>query len=277
VRAGFEERGFESTIDDRLSLLVFGAAARRHALPDAGEVVIGRSEDADVRIDDLSVSRMHARLSIGEELLLEDLGSQNGTRCRSHLLEAGQKIEIGAGLTFLVGSTMLVVQGRVPRFFSAEAEPIDPTMLRLHALIERIASEDVSVLLLGETGVGKETLAELLHAKSSRRDRPFVKLNAATFDLLESASGGTAFIDELGDLPHSVQRQLNRAMSLDLDVRFVTATSRDLRAEIARGVLRLDLLRRLSGISLVVPRCTRAVRADPSSDRSRGSAPSTRG
>ncbi|MEJ7728025.1 MAG: sigma 54-interacting transcriptional regulator [Polyangiaceae bacterium] len=166
----------------------------------------------------------------------------------------------------------------------------DRSMQHLHGLVERIAGSDISVILLGETGVGKEVLAELLHTRSPRAPRPFLRLNCAALSdslleselfghergaftgalaakpgLLESADGGTVFLDEVGELPLSTQVKLLRVLedhqvmrvggikTRSIDVRFVAATNRDLEAMVAFGHFRQDLFFRLNGISLVIP------------------------
>jgi len=166
----------------------------------------------------------------------------------------------------------------------------DPAMQRLYRLVDRIADSTISVLLLGETGVGKEVLAETVHRLSSRKDRPFVRLNCAALSeslleselfghergaftgavqakvgLLEAGDGGTVFLDEIGEMPTSTQvkllrvleaRQVLRVGSLKprpIDVRFIAATNRDLEQEVANGVFREDLFFRLNGIPLVIP------------------------
>jgi DNA-binding NtrC family response regulator len=178
----------------------------------------------------------------------------------------------------------------------AEGEPTqeiviaDPAMERLHQLLGRIASGTINVLLLGETGVGKEIFAEQVHRLSPRAARPFLKLNCASFSealleselfghergaftgavqakpgLLEAAEGGTVFLDEVGEMPAAIQakllrvleeRQVRRVGSLKshaVNVRFVAATNRDLEGEMAEGRLRSDLYYRLNGISVVIP------------------------
>jgi DNA-binding NtrC family response regulator len=157
-------------------------------------------------------------------------------------------------------------------------------------LIGRIAASTISVLILGETGVGKEVLAEMVHRRSPRASKPFLRLNCAALSdslleselfghergaftgavaqkrgLLETADGGTVFLDEVGEMPLSTQVKLLRVIEermvtrvgglspKSLDVRFVAATNRDLEAEVARGTFRQDLFFRLNGISIVVP------------------------
>jgi DNA-binding NtrC family response regulator len=163
-------------------------------------------------------------------------------------------------------------------------------MLAIERLVERIAPSTISVLILGETGAGKEVLAGRIHQASPRARGPFVGLNCAALSeslleselfghergaftgaiaakpgLLESAEGGTAFLDEIGELPLAMQvkllrvleeRKVTRVGSVKpraIDVRFIAATNRDLELEIERGRFRQDLYFRLNGVSLVVP------------------------
>jgi len=173
------------------------------------------------------------------------------------------------------------------------ARPIvvaEPSMIRLHLLAERAASSTASVLLLGETGAGKEILAETIHRASSRRDQPLLRLNCAALSeplleselfghergsfsgavqakpgLLETADGGTVFLDEVGELPLPLQAKLLRVLedgevlrvgglkSRRIDVRFIAATNRNLQEASRVGAFRSDLYYRLNGISLVIP------------------------
>jgi DNA-binding NtrC family response regulator len=167
---------------------------------------------------------------------------------------------------------------------------LDDAMVMLHRLIDRVASGEISVLLTGETGAGKEVLAERIHVRSPRRDQPFLRLNCAAVveplmeselfghekgaftgaarakpGLLETAAGGTVFLDEIGELPLALQAKLLRVLderqvwpvgslrARPIDVRFVAATNRDLQDEILRGRFRQDLYFRLSGVTLAVP------------------------
>jgi transcriptional regulator with PAS, ATPase and Fis domain len=175
---------------------------------------------------------------------------------------------------------------------ASDAGPViaDRAMVQLYALVDRVAAGEISILLLGETGVGKEVLAERVHRASRRASGPLVRINCAALSdslleselfghekgaftgalkakvgLLESANGGTVFLDEVGDLPSSIQVKLLRVIERrevmrvgevrprPLDVRFVSATHRDLEAEVARGTFRQDLYFRLNGFSLVIP------------------------
>jgi len=166
----------------------------------------------------------------------------------------------------------------------------DPQMEALHALLKRVAQSDIPVLLLGETGVGKEVFAEGVHNHSARKKGPFLRLNCAALTetlleselfghekgaftgavktkigLLESASGGTVLLDEIGEMPISTQAKLLRVLEAKevirvgdvkarpIDVRFVAATHRDLEGSIEKGVFRKDLFFRLNGVTLVIP------------------------
>jgi DNA-binding NtrC family response regulator/pSer/pThr/pTyr-binding forkhead associated (FHA) protein len=166
----------------------------------------------------------------------------------------------------------------------------DAAMVRVARLLERVADSALNVLLLGETGAGKEVCADLLHAFSARRDRPLVCLNCASLSesllddelfghergaftgaagekpgLLEAGSGGTVFLDEIGDIPLSTQLKLLRVLESrtvrrlgsvkvrTIDVRIVAATHQDLRERITQGQFREDLYYRLDGISVRVP------------------------
>jgi DNA-binding NtrC family response regulator len=163
-------------------------------------------------------------------------------------------------------------------------------MRQLHRMIDRVAASNASVLILGETGVGKELVAEAVHARSKRRERQLLRLNCAALSdslieselfghekgafsgavaakpgLLETADGGTVFLDEVGELPLSTQVKLLRVLeekkvrrvggveARAIDVRLVSATNRDLEREIEGGRFRMDLFYRLNGISIVIP------------------------
>ncbi|MEJ7728822.1 MAG: sigma 54-interacting transcriptional regulator [Polyangiaceae bacterium] len=264
----------------------------------------------------------------GPALAIEDLGSANGTflrgpravppvlRARTSSLEGGDDpppsvrtsddepaLELEPGTVAPIsigdfidlGSTLLVVwpeekAGREPADTAPGVIIRDEAMRRLHEIIARVAVGNISVVLLGETGVGKEVLAATIHRRSPRARKAFVGLNCAAFSetlleselfghekgaftgaaqtkvgLLETANGGTVFLDEIGELPLTLQgkllrvleeRELMRVGALrprKIDVRFIAATNRDLEADVARGLFRQDLFYRLNGISLVIP------------------------
>jgi len=289
-------------------LVIEDAVVRAVALPVTGEIVLGRSQRLEVPIDHVSVSRRHARLRIGASLEIEDLGSRHGTHVRGRRLAPHEPARVHIGDTIQIGRVTIVIRfGRAPDAQPREpacprrrAELViaDPAMRRLASLAERIAATELSILILGETGVGKEALARLVHASSPRAAGPLLTINCAALPealveselfghergaftgavqvkpgLLEAAGGGSLLLDEIGDLPLTVQAKLLRAIEeravrrvggLDLrplDVRLLAATNRDLAEEVERGRFRRDLYFRLNGIALHVPPL-RARRAD---------------
>jgi DNA-binding NtrC family response regulator len=166
---------------------------------------------------------------------------------------------------------------------------VDPQMVEVLAQVDRFARSPMAVLVLGETGVGKEVIAEEIHVRSARKGR-FVPVNCAALTetlleselfghekgaftgavraqegLFEAAEGGTLFLDEIGELPLSTQVKLLRVLedkkvmrvggrtARAIDVRFVSATHRDIEHEVERGAFRQDLYFRLSGITMSVP------------------------
>ena len=166
----------------------------------------------------------------------------------------------------------------------------NPIMLEKLEIIERVAKTDSSVLILGESGVGKEIFAELIHRKSPRNKKPFVRVNCAAIPegLLESelfghvkgaftsaiasrhgrfemADTGTIFLDEIGELPLALQSKLLRVIqerafekvgsdsTVSVDVRILAATNRDIEKQVEKGEFRNDLYYRLNVLPLYIP------------------------
>jgi two-component system response regulator HydG len=258
-------------------------------------VLIGKSEACALRLSDPSASRRHAALSVeGAELHLADLRSTNGTfvgglRVVEAFLRGGEVISIG-------GSRIAVARvGDVKEDSSGPDRfgPLmgaSPQMRRLYPLLERLAHADVPVVIEGETGTGKEVVAEAIHAGGPRADKPFVVfdctavapslLEAALFGhergaftgamashkgVFEEANGGTLLIDEIGDLELSLQPKLLRAIQkrevrrvggdrwIRVDVRVLAATRRDLDREVQAGRFREDLFYRLAVARVELP------------------------
>jgi DNA-binding NtrC family response regulator len=406
-----------------------------YALPEQGEVTIGRGDQCDVRIPDAKASRLHAVLRLGEVLEVVDQGSTNGTKLGDRPIPSRGTASLAVGDVLMIGATVLTLKRvRVPRppmrVYSGDAfralvereraaaggkeagfaivqiqliaddgddahvtrqttlrgdvsvvavETLEATLVevlrptdvvgsyaprvytvllpqtgpdvassietrlrtelrarKLHALvglacyprdgrtleelvevstadlaepvaslasqldqgamkrlapmIDRVAAGHINVLILGETGVGKEVMARTLHVRSTRALGPLVCINCAAFTeslleseifghekgaftgaqqpkvgLLESANGGTVFLDEVGEMPLSLQAKLLRVLEQrevlrvgslrprPIDVRFLSATNRDLEVQIREGRFRQDLFFRLNGIALRIP------------------------
>jgi two-component system, NtrC family, response regulator AtoC len=292
--------------DDALVIVVSAATGVTITpMPRSRRARLGRAADCDIVIEDDSVSRHHAAIDARKPVLaVEDIGSTNGTLVAGRCLTRGQRAELGVGEPFAVGATTIYVlhasatANRAPigvsRRAAAAAAPEavvhDQAMRRLYALLDVIAPSPLSVLILGETGVGKEVFAEAIHRRSPRRDHPLLKLNCAALPesileaelfgyekgaftgaanakpgLFEAATGGTVVLDEVGDLPPATQAKLLRVLETGealrlgsvrpttVDVRIVSATNADLAARVAAGTFRSDLFFRLDGISIVLP------------------------
>jgi two-component system, NtrC family, response regulator AtoC len=234
------------------------------------------------------------------EALVAENGARVAERIRGLLAEAGvdgARVGVATHLVDDCGAEAILdaaSRGARPSVWQArpilasegEGCPMGP----LVRLLERVAPSSLSVLILGETGAGKEVVAETLHRLSTRAGKPFVRLSCAALSeslleselfghergaftgaqqskpgLLETAEGGTLFLDEIGELPPSMQSKLLRVVEerkvlrvgglapRAIDIRLVSATNRDLEAECATGRFRHDLYFRLNGISVVVP------------------------
>jgi two-component system response regulator AtoC len=198
--------------------------------------------------------------------------------------------EDGARPELLFGKLVRGLLGQEDEAPRGELIVVDPAMIRLHRLVDRVAGGKINVLILGETGTGKELIAQRLHQRSPRAEGPFVKLNCAALPealieselfgyekaaftgadrpkpgLIETAHGGTLFLDEVGELSLPIQAKLLRVLEervvqrlgalrpKPVDLRLVSATNRDLQVECGRGAFREDLYFRLNGIAITVP------------------------
>ncbi len=184
----------------RYQLVVFWRDEMRvFDLPRGGELTIGRAEDNAVRIEDPSVSRHHAVVRLGEALVLEDLGGANGTllhdRVRAHstqetldvkqlmreraTLAVGDSIGFGAASAVVRHAPVLELPDLAATSAPQGVVLSDPSMRALYEQAVRAAKSSISILVLGETGVGKEVLARAIHAHSPRSKGPFMGINCA--------------------------------------------------------------------------------------------------
>jgi DNA-binding NtrC family response regulator len=263
---------------------------------DKEEVRIGSMDDNDIVLRDDTVSRYHCKI-VQEDTgyVLVDLQSTNGTfinkvRVREAFLKPG--------CTLAVGGSQL-------KFAAREEEvPIVPSrndrcggivganhrMREIYSIIEKIAPTATTVVIEGETGTGKEVVAQTIHSLSPRQKGELVVFDCGAVPpnlieselfghekgsftgavmtrqgLFELADGGTLFLDELGELPLDLQPKLLRALesrevrrvgsskSVKVDVRIVAATNRNLEDEVRAGRFRQDLFYRLSVVRLRLP------------------------
>jgi DNA-binding NtrC family response regulator len=258
-------------------------------------LAIGRRGHAGFALDDDEVSRNHAELAYDaatDAWIVRDLGSRNGTWIDGACVE---QAALAHGTVLRIGQTLLVAVDVVRPAGAWRPREVPAlrggsfAMQRVRGEIGLTAAHAMPVLVLGETGVGKELVARALHDRSGRTG-PFVPVNCATLPreladselfghaagaftgaatprsgLFAEAHGGTLFLDEIGELPGSVQPKLLRALAVgevravgrtqatQVDVRVIGATHRDLAGDIAAGGFRADLYARLAGWVLRVP------------------------
>jgi transcriptional regulator with GAF, ATPase, and Fis domain len=258
--------------------------------------LIGQSATCALPLTDPLVSRRHVALSIeGNELHLVDQRSTNGTfvnavRVTEAFLKGGETIGVGTSQLRLsqVGDQPTPGLTGSDRFGPLIGG--SPRMRRLHPLLERLALSEVPVIIEGETGTGKEVVAEALHERGPRAGKAFAVFDctavapslveAALFGhergaftgattarrgVFEEADGGTLLIDEIGDLEPSLQPKLLRAVErsevrrvggqgfTQVDVRILAATRRDLDQEVQAGRFREDLFYRLNIARVELP------------------------
>jgi len=272
--------------------------------PDAGlvrdietQVIrIGARRGNDVQLTDSKVSGLHAEIRLDDRgYRLRDLDSTNGTyvsslRINDIYIQPGTQIALGGTrLKFEpLGESVEIELADTDRFGSMIGRSVK--MRELFARLGKLARTDTTVLVTGETGAGKELVAEALHDHSPRAKGPFVVLDCGSIppNLIESelfghergaftgatssyagaferAHGGTVFLDEIGELPLGMQPKLLRVLerkevrrvggtkTIEVDVRIVAATNRDLGVEVNRGRFREDLYYRLAVARVHVP------------------------
>lgn len=279
-----------------LELVVVDGPDRGSKVTVKGTVIVGTHSSVDLVLTDRAVSRRHVELKpSGDCLWLRDLESTNGTflketRVREALLEAGSGFELGRTKIEVHSTT---TRSRVPlsrrsKFGGLVGE--SPAMRRLFALLERVSPTDVTVLVEGETGTGKELAARAIHECGPRTQGPFVVVDCSAVSpnlieaelfghtkgaytgaerersgAFETADSGTVFLDEVGELPLELQpkllrvlqerevRRLGEQLIRPVDVRVVAATNRNLADEVAQGKFREDLYYRLAVFRVTMP------------------------
>jgi DNA-binding NtrC family response regulator len=272
--------------------------------PDAGtarsfaqpHIRVGAHRSCDVVLNDPRVSGAHAEIALDVHgYRVRDLGSTNGTfvggvRLGEACVPAGTVLRLGGSelrLVALAESVEIPLPER-DRMHGLVGSSV--ALRRVYERIERFAPAMATVLIIGETGTGKELVAEAIHCESPRRDGPLVVLDCAAIPptlfeaellgyergaftgadranvgALERAHGGTLLLDEVGEVPLELQAKLLRAIEtkrvrriggsedIACDVRIVAATNRDLAVEVNRGGFRADLYYRLAVAQILVP------------------------
>ena len=272
--------------------------------PDAGLSIeaagrllrVGTSPDSDLVLSDDTVSRRHCEIELTEVgFRVRDAGSTNGVRVgplRVYDAAFEGAVELTLGETALAITPLAETEDREQTSSRRFGDLLGASrkMRQLFADLERIAPAPLSVLIEGETGTGKDVVAESIHRASPRAEGPYVVFDcsavaptlveselfghergaftgatSARAGVFEEADGGTLFLDEIGELPKELQPKLLRALEkreikrlggrapLSVDVRVLAATNRNLAAEVARGNFRQDLYYRIAAARVSVP------------------------
>jgi DNA-binding NtrC family response regulator len=257
----------------------------------APRVLLGTSPACELVLADRQISRRHLSFELANgQLRVRDLGSTNGTKIRGvsiaeAFLHGGETLELGESVIEVVrddehGEPFVSDETGFGRYLGRSV-----AMRRLYATCEKLAKSQAPLVIEGETGTGKELLAEVLHEEGPRAEGPFVVFDCASVSpaeaevvlfgregspdselgLFEEANGGTLLIDEIGELDAGVQPKLLRAIergeirrvggtrSLPIDVRFISTSRRDLDREVGEGHFREDLFFRIAVTRIELP------------------------
>jgi transcriptional regulator with GAF, ATPase, and Fis domain len=264
---------------------------------DNGTFLLGTHQNTDLRLTDKGVSRYHLELQLRSDgLKVTDLDTTNGTfqgttRIGSVVLNGAARLKLGTNTEVEISpADVPVTIGGYEGEKFGQAIGGSKSMKELFGLLDRVSGTEATVLLEGETGTGKELLAEALHLRSPRRERPFVVVDCGALPrdligselfghvrgaftgalnnkrgLIEEADGGTLFLDEVGELPLDLQPQLLRALekrevrpigevrARKVNIRVIAATNRNLAEEVRAGKFREDLYFRLAVVRAQVP------------------------
>jgi DNA-binding NtrC family response regulator len=261
-----------------------------------GPVLLGQSPSCAIRLTDREVSRRHVAFDVeGQRLRITDQESTNGTFVEGvaivdAFLSGGERVRVGVSALSVERRERADAPSRPRRSHFGRFLGQSPELQRLYPLVERLAKSEVPIVIEGETGTGKEVLAEAIHEHSRRSDGPYVVLDCTTLPptlveselfghergaftgamqqrrgVFEQAHGGTLFIDEIGDLELGLQPKLLRALErsevrriggtqqIKVDVRVIAATRRDLDRAVQEGTFRDDLFHRLAVGRIALP------------------------
>jgi len=277
-------------------LIVSGPLQGKEFVVNKEVFTIGSGEHNDLALQDTTISKRHCEIAVDQNgYQIRDLGSTNGTvvqgvNVSSACLTPGAEIQLGkTRLVFCpLQESSDIPLSRNEAFGNALGRSV--AMRRVFHLAETYAPTDATIMISGETGTGKEVLAEEIHRHSARRSKPFIVIDCAAMakDLIESelfghvkgaftganadrmgafeaADGGTVFLDEIGDLSPDLQPKLLRVLEKreirrvgcnrlrKIDVRIICATNRTLAIEVNEGRFREDLYYRLSVVQMELP------------------------
>ncbi len=258
-------------------------------------VIIGRGAGAQVRIPDDTVSELHVEIGLcAEGITIHDLKSRNGVKVGGLRIDRGV---VPSGTTIAMGASTAMLEVMVSPEMPPEQTGAfgglvgnSKVMRELYVVLRRLARNDLSVLIQGDTGTGKEAAARAIKGHSPRAQGPLVVLDCTAIPdtlaesilfghekgaftgadkrqvgVFEAANGGVLFIDEVGELPRALQPKLLRVLDRHevvplgsstprkVDVRVISATWRDLREMVNLGTFREDLYYRLTGASIWMP------------------------
>jgi DNA-binding NtrC family response regulator len=280
----------------RLRVRIAEGPDRERVLEHYGDRVgVGTSPANELTLTDPTVSHYHLELRCEDGVLVKDLGSRNGTfvgdvRVNEAVVPIGTRIRVGRTVLVLLDATITQPDTPLPPPDVPGVVAASPTMQEIGRTVERLAPSNVSVLIQGETGTGKELVARAIHDLSPRAKRPFIVVDPGALPAtliasqlfghergaftgaekrqegaFELAHGGSIFLDEIGELPLAVQpallgvlerrsfRRLGGKEDIQVDVRVISATNRDLRAEANQGTFRADLYFRLAVARIEIP------------------------
>ncbi len=277
-------------------LAVSGPLKAQEFVVNSDTFTIGSGRGNDLMLEDSTISRRHCEIQLTPNgYSIRDLGSTNGTfvqgvRIKSAFLDAGTEFQLGnSRLVFCpMQETMEYRLSPSESFGNLLGRSV--AMRHVFHLAEHYAETDSTVMISGETGTGKEVLAEEIHRHSKRRDKPFVVIDCASLSnelvaselfghakgaftgaisdrvgAFEAANGGTVFLDEIGDLSSELQPRLLRVLEKrevkrvgsntvrKIDVRIISATNKKLQNEVNAGNFREDLYFRLSVVHIELP------------------------
>jgi DNA-binding NtrC family response regulator len=279
-------------------VLVVPREAGAERVPIEGTLLVGKHPSNDVVIEGTGVSRYHLELRAEpDRVLVKDVGSKNGTffdgaRITEARIGAGSTVRIGGP----AGLELTIELATQPSLSSTSTHAFGPlvgrsaAMRSVFAILERTAPSSATILVTGETGTGKEVVAQAIHRGSPRKDKPLVIVDCGAIPrhlieselfghkrgaftdahedrkgAFESAHGGTLFLDEIGELPLDLQPKLLRSVESrtiqrlgeterrEIDVRLIAATHRDLSSEVTQKRFRQDLYFRLAVVSVHLP------------------------